>query len=225
MRARHTHPDALSALAKLTALNLPFMRENYQPLAHTAADKHWSHLDYFTELLNGEAAAREDRRVQRCIRQARFPVLKTIWPASTILAAVLPHEGMLPVGLLSFCVLLPYVDSWNWGGHARALAGRSADRVRPRADPVGGGSAGGGDYHRGDERDGQERLVPRARGVHGRARAVGCQRHGRAWRPGPGCPSSTPKLRKYLISFISKIKRSTTNLASNIFCAWLGQLQ
>ncbi len=86
MRARHTHPDALSVQAKLTALNLPFMRENYQPLAHTAADKHWSHLDYFTELLNGEAAAREDRRVQRCIRQARFPVLKTIdqfdwnWP-------------------------------------------------------------------------------------------------------------------------------------------------
>ena len=86
MRARHTHPDALSVQAKLTALNLPFMRENYQPLAHTAADKHWSHVNYFTELLNGEAAAREDRRVQRCIRQARFPVLKTIdkfdwnWP-------------------------------------------------------------------------------------------------------------------------------------------------
>jgi hypothetical protein len=34
MRARHAHPDALSAQAKLTALNLPFMRENYQPLAH-----------------------------------------------------------------------------------------------------------------------------------------------------------------------------------------------
>ena len=86
MRARHAHPDALSAQAKLTALNLPFMRENYQPLAHTAADKHWSHINYFTELLNGEAAAREDRRVQRCILQARFPVLKTLdqfdwnWP-------------------------------------------------------------------------------------------------------------------------------------------------
>ena len=38
-------------------------------------------------------------------------------------------------------------------------------------------------------------------------------------------PSSTPKLRKYLISFISKIKRSTTNSMSNIFCGWLGQLQ
>ena len=87
MRARHTHPDALSVQAKLTALNLPFMRENYQPLAHTAADKHWSHLDYLLELLSGEFAARQDRRVQRCIKLARFPVLKTLdqfdwnWPA------------------------------------------------------------------------------------------------------------------------------------------------
>jgi hypothetical protein len=58
MRARHAHPDALSVQAKLTALNLPFMRENYQPLAHTAADKHWSHVDYFTELLSGAASSR-----------------------------------------------------------------------------------------------------------------------------------------------------------------------
>jgi len=86
MRERHAHPDALSVQAKLTTLNLPFMRENYQPLAKTAADKQHSHIDYFTELLNGEAAAREDRRVQCCIAQARFPVLKTLdqfdwnWP-------------------------------------------------------------------------------------------------------------------------------------------------
>ena len=86
--ANATYPPRCPVRAgpKLTALNLPFMRENYQPLANTAADKHWSHVNYFTELLNGEAAAREDRRVQRCIRQARFPVLKTIdkfdwnWP-------------------------------------------------------------------------------------------------------------------------------------------------
>lgn len=45
MRARHAHPDALSAQAKLTALNLPFMRENYQSPAKTAADKQWSHLN------------------------------------------------------------------------------------------------------------------------------------------------------------------------------------
>ena len=55
---------------KLTALNLPFVRENCQPLAKSAVDKHWSHIDCFTALLNGEATARADRRVQRCIAQA-----------------------------------------------------------------------------------------------------------------------------------------------------------
>jgi len=58
-------------------LKLPFMRENHQALAQSATTKHWSYLDYLGELLNGEAAARDDRRVQRCINLARFPVLKT----------------------------------------------------------------------------------------------------------------------------------------------------
>ena len=31
------------------------------------------HLEYLTELISGEAQAREDRRVARCIQQARFP--------------------------------------------------------------------------------------------------------------------------------------------------------
>ena len=79
--------DAATTLrSQLSALNLPFMLENYQALAQSAAEKHWSHLDYLTELLGGEASARDDRRVQRCIKQARFPVLKTLdqfdwnWP-------------------------------------------------------------------------------------------------------------------------------------------------
>jgi DNA replication protein DnaC len=72
----HVEADALRS--KFSALNLPFMLENYQAYAQTAADKHWSHLDYLSELLAGEAAARDDRRVQRCIKQARFPVLKTL---------------------------------------------------------------------------------------------------------------------------------------------------
>lgn len=70
----------------LAALNLPFMHEHYQALAATAAEKHWSHIEYLAELVSGEAAARADRSVQRRIRQARFPVLKTLdqfdwnWP-------------------------------------------------------------------------------------------------------------------------------------------------
>jgi len=76
--------DALRS--HLSALNLPFVLENHQAFAQTAADKQWLHLDYLTELLSGEAAARDDRRVQRCIKLARFPVLKTLdqfdwnWP-------------------------------------------------------------------------------------------------------------------------------------------------
>ena len=62
------------------------MLEHHQEFAQRGADKHWSHLEYLTELLGGEAAARDDRRVQRLIKQARFPVIKTIdqfdwnWP-------------------------------------------------------------------------------------------------------------------------------------------------
>ncbi len=80
------HPDADALGQHLRELKLPFMLEQHQALAQTAADKHWSHLEYLGELLSGEAAARDDRRVLRCIHQARFPVLKTLdqfdwnWP-------------------------------------------------------------------------------------------------------------------------------------------------
>lgn len=85
-RPDQAHPDVDALRSYLSALNLPFTLENHQGFAQTAADKHWSHLGYLTELLSGEAAARDDRRVQRCIKLARFPVLKTLdqfdwnWP-------------------------------------------------------------------------------------------------------------------------------------------------
>ena len=80
------HADADALRSHLGRLKLPFMLENHQALAKTAADKHWSHLDYLTELVSGEVAGHDDRRVQRCIDQARFPVIKTLdqfdwnWP-------------------------------------------------------------------------------------------------------------------------------------------------
>ena len=88
MRTRRTpaNRDVDALRANMTALRLPFMLEHHQAFAQTAADKQWSHLDYLTELVSGEAAARDDRRVQRCIQLARFPVLKTLdtfdwnWP-------------------------------------------------------------------------------------------------------------------------------------------------
>src|SRR5688572_16969070 len=70
----------------LSYLKLPFMAQHYNELAQQAATKQWSHLDYLTTLTQGEADLRRDRATHNRIRQARFPVIKTLdqfrwdWP-------------------------------------------------------------------------------------------------------------------------------------------------
>jgi DNA replication protein DnaC len=67
-------------------LKLPFIAEHYQDLAQKASQKKWSHLDFLARLVEGEAGLHQDRAVQRRIRFARLPVIKTIedfrwsWP-------------------------------------------------------------------------------------------------------------------------------------------------
>ncbi|MGH8256531.1 MAG: IS21-like element helper ATPase IstB [Steroidobacteraceae bacterium] len=67
-------------------LKMPYAREHFEPLAQEAAAQHWSHVGYFSRLIEGEAAWREDRSVRRRVRLARFPVIKTLeqfdwnWP-------------------------------------------------------------------------------------------------------------------------------------------------
>jgi DNA replication protein DnaC len=70
----------------LKYLKLPFIREHYQGLATQATEKQLPHIDYLEKLADGEAALRRDHSIQRRIRQARFPVIKTLdqfnwsWP-------------------------------------------------------------------------------------------------------------------------------------------------
>ena len=70
----------------LRYLKLSFMQDHHQDLATQAAKKHWSHLDYLEKLADGEASLRRDRSIERRIRLARFPVIKTLdqfnwsWP-------------------------------------------------------------------------------------------------------------------------------------------------
>jgi DNA replication protein DnaC len=70
----------------LSYLKLPFMAQHYDELAKQAATKQWSHVDYLVSLTQGEADLRHDRATQNRIRQARFPVIKTLdqfrwdWP-------------------------------------------------------------------------------------------------------------------------------------------------
>lgn len=80
-----TAPDLLDR--HLDYLQLPYAKQHCRPLASEAAADHWTHLDYLTRLIEGEAGARTDRSVARRIKAARFPVIKTIesfrwdWPA------------------------------------------------------------------------------------------------------------------------------------------------
>ena len=70
----------------LKYLKLPFLIENYTDAAKQAAKEQWSHIKFLTILVEGEAAFRKDRATERRIRQARFPVIKTLdgflwnWP-------------------------------------------------------------------------------------------------------------------------------------------------
>jgi len=70
----------------LDYLKLPYLKENCRPFAAEGNSNHWTHLDYLARLIEGEAAARQNRAILRRIKDARFPVVKTLdtfrwdWP-------------------------------------------------------------------------------------------------------------------------------------------------
>jgi len=71
---------------QLGYLKLRFMEQHYQELAETAALQKMSHEEYLEQLIRGEADLRWDNAIERRIRLARFPVVKTLeqfqwnWP-------------------------------------------------------------------------------------------------------------------------------------------------
>jgi DNA replication protein DnaC len=80
-------PSDLTRLdTQLQRLQLHHIQSHYQALATKAAEQQHSHLDYLTQLVEGEATMRENRSIERRIKNARFPVLKSLddfqwsWP-------------------------------------------------------------------------------------------------------------------------------------------------
>ena len=71
---------------ELFYLKLPYIRENHEAVSQLAARKQWTHIHYLSELVKQESNLRRDRTIQRRIRMARFPVVKTLdqfnwsWP-------------------------------------------------------------------------------------------------------------------------------------------------
>lgn len=78
-----SHPTLCEQLGYL---HLAFIREHFERLAKQAASKQWPPTDYLARLVEGEVQRRQDRALQRRLKAARFPVLKTLddfqwnWP-------------------------------------------------------------------------------------------------------------------------------------------------
>src|SRR5208283_3632288 len=88
-------PSDLTRLdTQLQRLQLHHIQSHYQALATKAAEQQRSHLDYLAQLVEGEATMRENRSIERRIKNARFPVLKSLddfqwnWPPETVLINV-----------------------------------------------------------------------------------------------------------------------------------------
>jgi DNA replication protein DnaC len=81
-----TPSDQTRLESQLQRLQLRHFKSHYQAAADKAAEQQRSHVDYLAQLADGETALRENRSIERRVRNARFPVLKTLedfqwsWP-------------------------------------------------------------------------------------------------------------------------------------------------
>lgn len=84
--AEPNESDPATLSKQLLRLQLPHVRAHYHELAQTAVEHHWGPIDYLQRLIDGEVARREDKSLQRRIRLAHFPLVKTLdqyqwsWP-------------------------------------------------------------------------------------------------------------------------------------------------
>ena len=73
-------------LQHLNYLQLAYIKAQYTEVAADAARQKWDHQEYLRRLVEGEFIERRQRSIQRRIKMARFPVLKTLdefdwnWP-------------------------------------------------------------------------------------------------------------------------------------------------
>ena len=73
-------------MTDLLYLKLSFFREYHPSLAKEAVEKNWTHLDFLSRLVEGEALRRKDHATQRRLQAAHFPVIKNLeqfnwtWP-------------------------------------------------------------------------------------------------------------------------------------------------
>jgi len=123
--------------AQLDALYLSHVKSHYQAFATTAAQKQLSHLAYLAELIEGEAARRETRAIERRIRQARFPFIKTMedfewtWPKKINRPQI---QNLFRLAFVATNTNVVFISTVGLGkthiaialGHAACIGGHSA---------------------------------------------------------------------------------------------------
>jgi DNA replication protein DnaC len=73
-------------LDQLDYLKLPFIKGHHSELAAEAGRQNWDHQEYLGRLVDGEFNQRQQRCIERRIKAAHFPVIKTLeqfqwnWP-------------------------------------------------------------------------------------------------------------------------------------------------
>src|SRR5262245_52756823 len=62
----------------LKVLQLPAVTASWRRLAEEAVKQRRTHAEYLADLMNLEVGGRRERRIQRRMSEARFPILKTL---------------------------------------------------------------------------------------------------------------------------------------------------
>jgi DNA replication protein DnaC len=131
-----TPSDQTQLDVQLQHLHLPYIQSNYQTLARKAAEQQRSYLDYLAQLVEGEFTAREMRSIERRIKNARFPVRKTLddfqwsWPKKINRLQI---QNLFRLDFIATCTNVVMIGNVGLGkthlsialGHAACTSGHS----------------------------------------------------------------------------------------------------
>jgi DNA replication protein DnaC len=131
-----TPSDQTQLDVQLQRLHLQYIQSNYQTLARKAAEQQRSYLDYLAQLVEGEFTAREMRSIERRIKNARFPVRKTLedfqwsWPKKINRLQI---QNLFRLDFIATCTNVVMIGNVGLGkthlsialGHAACTGGHS----------------------------------------------------------------------------------------------------
>jgi DNA replication protein DnaC len=131
-----TPSDQTQLDVQLQRLHLQYIQSNYQTLARKAAEQQRSYLDYLAQLVEGEFTAREMRSIERRIKNARFPVRKTLedfqwsWPKKINRLQI---QNLFRLDFIATCTNVVMIGNVGLGkthlsialGHAACTSGHS----------------------------------------------------------------------------------------------------